>query len=132
MNVPSLKDLQRHALRVVQNPEHLKKLVQDADAKAQAHRSRIGAFWFELKTLLRLIRAYITNEYRAVPWKTMLAAVGAVLYFLNPFDLIPDFIYGFGYLDDALVVGFVLSSIRTDLEKFNAWEQGAKTPTADD
>ncbi len=132
MNVPSLKNLQDHALRVVQNPDHLKKLVQEADAKAEAHRSRIGVFLLELKILLRLLRAYIKNEYRAVPWKTILAAAGAVLYFLNPFDLIPDFIYGFGYLDDALVVGFVLSSIRRDLELFNAWEQSAKTPTEPD
>ncbi len=81
---------------------------------------------------MRLIRAYLKGEYRAVPWKTLLAAVGAVLYFLNPLDLIADFIYVFGYLDDALVVGLVLSSIRSDLEKFNAWEQGAGIPTSSD
>lgn len=132
MNVPSLHEIRNRALRVVQDPERLQKIVQEADAKAQANRSRIGAFWAELKTLLRLIRAYLKGEYRAVPWKTLLAAVGAVLYFLNPLDLIADFIYVFGYLDDALVVGLVLSSIRTDLEKFNAWEQGAGIPTSND
>lgn len=128
MEVPSLKNLQSRALRLVQNPEHLDKLVQKADAKAKLHQSRIGAFWLELKTLLRLLRAYLTGAYRDIPWKTLLAAVGAVLYFLNPLDLIADFLYAFGFIDDALVVGLVLASIRGDLEKFSAWEQSVKNP----
>lgn len=132
MDVPSVKNLQQRALRLVQNPEKLGKLVQEADAKAQAHQSRLGAFWDELKTLLRLLRAYLNGSYRDVPWKTLLSAAGAVLYFLNPLDLIADFIYAFGFVDDALVVGLVLASIRRDLEKFNAWEQSAKTPTNSD
>jgi len=128
MDVPSLKNLQQRALRIVQDPEHLSKLVQEADAKAEAHQSRIEKFWYELKGLLRLLQAYVTGRYRDVPWKTLLTAVGAVLYFLNPLDLIPDFIYGFGYIDDALVVGMVLGSIRKDLDKFNAWEKFVKNP----
>jgi len=131
MEVPSIKNLQQRALRLVQDPEQLGKLVQEADAKAQAHQSRLGAFWDELKTLLRLLRAYVTGRYRDVPWKTLLAAAGAVLYFLNPFDLIADFIYAFGFVDDALVVGLVLASIRRDLERFTAWEVSQEIRTSD-
>ena len=126
MEVPSIKNLQERALRIVQDPQQLDKLVREADAKSLTHQSRLGAFWNELKTLLRLLRAYLSGSYRDVPWKTLLSASGAVLYFLNPFDLIADFIYVFGFLDDAVVVGLVLASIRRDLEKFNAWEQAAK------
>lgn len=132
MNLPNVKDLQRRALRLVQDPETLRKVVDEADAKAEAHRSRIGAFWSELKTLLRLVRAWLGGRYRQVPWKTLLAAVGALLYFLNPLDLIADFLYVFGFLDDALVVGLVLSSIRSDLEKFTAWEQSGEIPASAD
>ncbi len=131
MEVPSIKNLQQRALRLVQDPEQLGKLVQEADAKAQAQQSRRGAFWDELKTLLRLLRAYGTGRYRDVPWKTLLAAAGAVLYFLNPFDLIADFIYVFGFVDDALVVGLVLASIRGDLERFTAWERSQEIQTSD-
>jgi uncharacterized membrane protein YkvA (DUF1232 family) len=49
-------------------------------------------------------------------------ALAAVIYFLNPLDLIPDFIPGIGYLDDATVIAFVFSSIRKDLLKFLDWE----------
>jgi uncharacterized membrane protein YkvA (DUF1232 family) len=132
MNLPNVKDLQRRALRLVKDPETLRKVVAEADAKAEAHRSRLGAFWTDLKTLLRLVQAWIGGHYRHVPWKTLLAAIGALLYFLNPLDLIADFLYIFGFLDDALVVGLVLTSIRSDLEKFTAWERSGEIPVSAD
>ena len=132
MNLPNVKDLQRRALHLVKDPETLRKVVDEVDAKAKAHRSRIGAFWTDLKTLMRLVSAWLTGEYRQVPWKTLLSAVGALLYFLNPLDLIADFIYVFGFFDDAIVVGLVLSSIRSDLEKFTAWERSGEIPVAAD
>ena len=132
MNLPNVKDLRRRALQLVKDPETLRKVVDEVDAKAKEQHSRIGAFWNELKTLIRLVRAYLGGRYRQVPWKTLLAAVGALLYFLNPLDLIADFIYVFGFFDDALVVGLVLSSIRSDLEKFTAWERSQEIPANGD
>jgi len=56
-----------------------------------------------------------------VPWKTLVAAVTALVYFISPLDFIPDFLAA-GFLDDALVVGWVLSSIKNDLDVFVFWE----------
>lgn len=39
-----------------------------------------------------------------VPIAKKAIIAGAVLYFLSPMDLIPDFIAGIGYADDAAVV----------------------------
>ena len=128
MSVPSLKNLKDQALKVAQDPWHLHLILSEAEAKARAQHSRIRAFWEELKLLLRLVRAWIRGQYRDIPWQSLLAAVGALLYFLNPVDLIPDFIYGFGFLDDALVVGLVIRAIHGDLEKFRAWESGESRP----
>lgn len=37
---------------------------------------------------------------------------GALLYFLSPFDLIPDIMVGIGYTDDAVVVMAALKAVQ--------------------
>ena len=53
----------------------------------------------------------------------------ALIYFLNPFDLIPDFLPTLGLVDDATLVALVVASISEDLARFREWEaeQGADT-----
>jgi len=38
---------------------------------------------------LRLCKAYAVGDYRAVSLKTMLLVIAAILYFVNPLDLMP-------------------------------------------
>ena len=44
--------------------------------------------------------------------------VGALLYFISPIDLIPDFIPVAGYLDDVAVIAGVVALLATQLKKF--------------
>jgi uncharacterized membrane protein YkvA (DUF1232 family) len=48
--------------------------------------------------------------------RTRALAVGALLYFINPFDLIPDAVVGIGYLDDFAVVSLV-SALVLDMKR---------------
>jgi uncharacterized membrane protein YkvA (DUF1232 family) len=48
--------------------------------------------------------------------------IGAIVYFVNPFDAIPDFIPVIGYLDDAAVIGWVMKTLKDEIERFRAWE----------
>lgn len=79
-------------------------------------------FWEEIKLLLSMIRDYWNGDYRDIPWSTVAAAVGALLYVLSPVDLIPDVIPVVGYLDDAAVVTLCLKAIWSDLEKYKQWK----------
>jgi uncharacterized membrane protein YkvA (DUF1232 family) len=72
----------------------------------------------KVKLFLRMIGAYAQGEYREVPWKTMLLILASIIYFLNPFDLIPDFIPGIGFLDDLSVLLWVFNSVENDISKF--------------
>jgi uncharacterized membrane protein YkvA (DUF1232 family) len=76
----------------------------------------------EVATLIRMVRAYVRGEYRDIPYTTLAAALGAVIYVVVPTDLIPDFIPVAGFADDAAVVAFVLASIAHDLDAFRQWE----------
>jgi uncharacterized membrane protein YkvA (DUF1232 family) len=74
-------------------------------------------------TLVRLVRAHSGGRYRDVPWETIALAIGALIYFLSPIDLIPDPIPVAGYVDDAAVVAFVVASLHADLNNFREWEE---------
>ena len=114
--------------RVVQNEGRLRQLARRAQAKLAEGRSASGkGGWRSLRddvpVLLRLVRSYTRGEYRRLPWRGLLLAVGALVYFVTPADLIPDFIVGTGLLDDAAVVAQVLWAIRDELGEFTAWER---------
>lgn len=77
----------------------------------------------DASTLVRLVSAFARGEYRRVPVRSIVYALGALLYFLSPVDLVPDFLPGIGYLDDVAIVVAVVEAITRDLDRFRAWEE---------
>jgi uncharacterized membrane protein YkvA (DUF1232 family) len=76
----------------------------------------------------RLAKAYALGHYRSVPWKAMLILLAAVIYFLNPLDLVPDLIPVVGLTDDFAVLIWVYNAIGAEVDKFLAWEDSQATP----
>jgi uncharacterized membrane protein YkvA (DUF1232 family) len=70
----------------------------------------------------RLLKAYLTGEYREISKATILKLVATLVYFVSPVDLIPDFLFGLGLADDLALLTWVINSIEEDLQKFEAWE----------
>lgn len=98
------------------------KLAAQAARKAEKHKTAVRKVWDDLLTLTRLLRAWARREYTVVPWQTLIAATAVLIYFVNPFDLIPDFLHGVGLVDDVTFIALVVSVIRDDLDQFRAWE----------
>lgn len=71
----------------------------------------------------RLVKAYALGQYRAVPWKTILLIVAAIIYFVNPLDMVPDIIPLTGLTDDFAVLLWVYNSVSNEIEKFLDWEK---------
>jgi uncharacterized membrane protein YkvA (DUF1232 family) len=117
------KAYRRKAERYKNDPEATNKLLKDAQEKANKQKGPLSDKFDDVMTLIRLVRAYVKGEYREVPWETIAFAIGALIYFLSPVDLIPDPIPVAGYLDDAAVIAFVVTSISNDLNNFRAWER---------
>ncbi len=74
------------------------------------------------RVLLSLVKDYWAGAYREVPYWVISAGALALLYVLNPADVIPDVILGVGYLDDATVVAFCLKLIERELERYKQWK----------
>ena len=110
----------------VSDKEKTKYLLDEAIRKSQRYKGLLKKCWDDLTALIRLVRAYINGEYKDVAWETIVLSIAAIIYFINPIDLIPDFIPGIGFIDDAAVIAFTITSIYKDLEKFREWERSAR------
>jgi len=116
----------RHAATALGRPSRLLALLPKLAMKLK------GANWKNVNAtaakekffvLGRLIKAYALGEYREVPWKTILLIVAAVIYFVNPLDLVPDIIPLTGLTDDFAVLIWVYNSVSNEIEKFLEWEK---------
>lgn len=97
-------------------------LVAKALSKAESRRELVDSLWADLQRLSRMMSAWAKGAYTRIPWRTLAMATGALLYFVNPLDAIPDFLLGLGYLDDASVLAMVVASLKRDIERFERWE----------
>jgi len=75
-----------------------------------------------LEILLRMFRSHLNGKYRAFPVSTIVLIVFALVYFITPTDLIPDFIPALGFTDDASVVYLVVKKLGRDIKKYHQWE----------
>ena len=71
----------------------------------------------QAKLLYLMLRDWWNDEYE-LPWRVVAAITACLLYVLNPFDLIPDFIPIIGAIDDLFVVGLTIALIRADLRRY--------------
>lgn len=124
--------LMNRALEYLKDPDKLRDLIQTAGVKADASSgtAALKGMWQNLTALLRLLRAYARGDYRNVPLKSLILIVAAVLYFVLPIDVIPDFLIGLGYVDDAAVLAWVFATVRRVLDDFSVWESGRTTGDA--
>ena len=87
-------------------------------------RARFKENWPYLQAMLRLIRAHERGE-RQVSRTDLLWIVAALNYLIDPYDFIPDITPVLGYIDDAIVVEFVMDKTRQTLDDFMIWETTA-------
>lgn len=52
---------------------------------------------------------------------SLLISVGSVAYMLSPIDIIPDWIPGFGQLDDTALLLCAWRSLNDELKLFTTW-----------
>jgi len=109
----------------LKDPEKSKHLLDEAMKKAKNKEKPTGPLadlWENLKTVFRLLQAYFNKRYTTIPWGSIVLLIGALIYFVSPLDLMPDWIPLAGFIDDAAVLVFVLKQINADLQRFLQWE----------
>ena len=109
---------------LMENPQGLKFKLEAAVDKLSKNnvKDALGHYIVELKTLIRMIKMWLSRRYSKVSKQTIIYSVLAVIYFVTPTDFVPDFILGLGFVDDMAVITWVLSTIKDDLTRFKEWE----------
>ena len=103
---------------VLKNSSDLNELVDSASKEIESGKKKINSAREELLVIISMLKSWAKGDYKVVPWTSLALCAGALIYFVNPFDAVPDLLPGIGLLDDATVVGFVLASIKKDVQKF--------------
>src|SRR6266478_5145187 len=98
---------------------------EPADRLAQDGESVRRRFWIKFKRVVAklpfaedLLAAYYCAFDRETPRHVQLALLGAIAYFILPFDFVPDMLPVLGFTDDAAVLAtairMVAGHITTD------------------
>lgn len=130
--MPSLNPLRsaafRKALRMaaakVTRSSSLARLAAVAIAALRRTGPALGGVRGDAAALGRMLRDWATHRYRDVPRRTLVAAAAGLIYFLNPLDMLPDFLPVLGLADDAAVLAWIIHQVRRDLDAYRAWESG--------
>lgn len=77
-----------------------------------------------VKTFISMVKSYIKKEYTQIPYKTIIGIVAALIYLINPFDIIPDAlsVVGVGHLDDMAVLAACYKLVEEDIIAYEKWQ----------
>ena len=116
-------DFRRRAERLQENPSGVKALLSQVATKVTLlGGSKLLELRAQVHVALDMVAAWLSGDYRQMSNKTIVILIAALLYFVVPFDVVPDFLFGWGYLDDAAVLGYVLGQVGEEVALFKQWQ----------
>ncbi len=119
-----LDKFSKKAKKILEDKEEISKLLHKAIALCNelTHLRLIGKHFSDISLTISMIDDYIGKRYTAVPKATIITLTAALLYFITPFDIIPDAIPLIGFADDILVFSSVLSAAKRDISAYKKWK----------
>ena len=108
---------------VVDNKKRVDSILEKTMKKLTKVKDRTKEFKDNLSVAVSLVKDWLKGNYKEVPKKTIIYLIGAFIYFLMPIDMIPDFIFKFGLLDDIAVLNFVLGAFIEDIENYKKFKE---------
>ncbi len=118
----AMKDNMENAKAYLNDDAKMESLFQDFEKKL-GQIPKIGGKAADIAVLCSMIRAYAKKQYTDVSIATILLSIAALIYVVNPMDIVPDFMIGIGQLDDAAAIVLVLQMIQMDLNKYKKWQE---------
>lgn len=92
--------------------------IEIAEGKAQHLEGKTNEF----KLLISMIKDTFSGRYKMNKWN-MSIIVGTIVYVISPIDAIPDIIPVLGWLDDASIVGFAISKLADEVDRYRKFQE---------
>lgn len=116
-------DLYKQAERIISSDTKVSKLLDEVFLKIGESSELFYKVQDSVIALARMLSSWVKGDYRNISTKSIIAVVAALIYFVNPLDLIPDFIPVIGQVDDIFVLGYLIKMLNKEIERFMAWEK---------
>ena len=112
------------ARQIANDPAKLREIAENANRSSALRSGPFAAVLDDVRALIRLVVAYARGLYRDIAIDKLIVLVAGLIYVVSPVDAIPDAVPVAGFLDDAAVIGWVIKSVRSELDAFREWEAG--------
>lgn len=66
----------------------------------------------------RMLHAHTSGSFKIRSTRIVITLLAALIYFVNPLDLIPDYILGAGLADDFAVLTWVIGTAQEEVNRF--------------
>jgi uncharacterized membrane protein YkvA (DUF1232 family) len=111
-------------LQQFKSNKYVVKTMEEASAivdKATKLLSKLKDLAGDAKIALFLIKDVCAKKYQA-PWTDVALLSGAFLYLITTFDVMVD-ILPIGFIDDIIVMRYVLDKTKPTLDAYKQWKQ---------
>lgn len=109
---------------IIRQEQKVVELVQNVGKRLLklAHNPKVQKLTAPIQVFIRMIKAHFAGQH-----KMALSSLGmivlAMVYFVSPIDLIPDFLGIFGFADDLSVILAVYAKLKDEVDQFLEWER---------
>ena len=108
------------------DPAEEQQVYRELPGKLKAlENSHPAATLVKLLANVRVLYAMLRDGDFRLSLKSKAVIVAGLAYFVLPFDVIPDYIPGLGFLDDGFVIAAVLRSLSKELDAYNLFRSSA-------
>jgi uncharacterized membrane protein YkvA (DUF1232 family) len=87
-----------------------------------SNNSKIQQVLEPISIFIRMVKAHFSGAHK-LSNSTLGMVLLALIYFLSPFDFMPDFLGLMGFVDDASVVLAVYAKLKNEVNEFLVWEK---------
>lgn len=84
--------------------------------------SRVKKLVAPIGVFIRMIKAHFRGDHKLTGSTLWLLVLG-LIYFISPFDIVPDFLGFLGFADDLSVILAIYAKVKDEVEVFLDWER---------